>query len=433
MLQLGGLDALVPSVPGKVAVTAVTLVVVVAAWRGLDHLHAYDLDPVPGTWKHFVLSAASVLVTAGGGLFVITVWGLTSELVDVFEEYRLGPETIVNVVLAVIILAMAYGATDLIGRVTRELTDSRHAISEHQREILYRLSQVSLYVVAITVILGLWSVDLGGLLIGAGFLGIVVGLAARQTLGALLAGFVLMFSRPFEIGDWVEIGDHEGIVTDITIVTTRMQTFDGEYVMVPNDVVSAESVVNRSRKGRLRIEVDVGVDYDADPKHAADVALDAVKGLDAVLRVPTPQVVVKEFADSSVVLGVRVWIDNPSARRKWRTRTAVVSAVKEAFASEGVKIPFPQRELMGREETEGLVLAEGQRLAGGPESDAESEAATADGGTAHGQEQEQSADDGSDVEDGTDADDADSTDSESNGDTVGGKNEEESDEGDDRS
>ena len=441
MLQIGGLDALVPSFPGKVAVTAVTLVVVVAAWRGLDHLHAYDIDVVPGTWKHFVLSAASVLVTAGGGLFVITVWGLTGELVDVFEEYSLGPETIVNIVLAVIILAMAYGATDLIGRVTRELTDSRHAISEHQREILYRLSQVSLYVVAITVILGLWSVDLGGLLIGAGFLGIVVGLAARQTLGALLAGFVLMFSRPFEIGDWVEIGDHEGIVTDISIVTTRMQTFDGEYVMVPNDVVSADSVVNRSRKGRLRIEVDVGVDYDADPSHAADVALDAVKRLDAVLRVPTPQVVVKEFADSSVVLGVRVWIDNPSARRKWRTRTAVVSAVKEAFASEGVKIPFPQRELMGREETEGLVLAEGQRLAGGPESDsgsdpdAESEAATADGGTAHGQEQEHDPDDGGDTEDETDADDAD-IESNANADNADENEDTEGDgddEGDDRS
>jgi small-conductance mechanosensitive channel len=235
-----------------------------------------------------------------------------------------------------------------------------------------------------------------------------------------------MFSRPFEIGDWVEIGDHEGIVTDITIVTTRMQTFDGEYVMVPNDVVSAESVVNRSRKGRLRIEVDVGVDYDADPKHAADVALDAVKGLDAVLRVPTPQVVVKEFADSSVVLGVRVWIDNPSARRKWRTRTAVVSAVKEAFASEGVKIPFPQRELMGREETEGLVLAEGQRLAGGPE---------ADGGTAHGQEQEHDPDDGGDTEDETDADDAD-IESNANADNADENEDTEGDgddEGDDRS
>jgi small-conductance mechanosensitive channel len=380
MLQLGGLDALVPSLTGKALVTLVTLAVVLATWRAVERLHDHDTDTVPRTLRHFGLSAASVLVTAAGGLVVIAVWGLTGPLVDVFESYSLGPETVVNAVLAIIILATAYGTTDLVGRVTHELTDSRHAISEHQREILYRLSQVSIYVVALSVVLGLWGVDLGGLLVGAGFLGIVVGLAARQTLGALLAGFVLMFSRPFEIGDWVEIGDHEGIVTDITIVTTRMQTFDGEYVMVPNDVVSAESVVNRSRKGRLRIEVDVGIDYAADPRQAAEVARDAVRELDAVLRVPTPQVVVKEFADSAIVLGVRVWIDNPSARRKWRTRTAVVGAVKEAFEREGVKIPFPQREVMGREETGGLVLSEGQRLAGDSGPDSGSATAEADGG-----------------------------------------------------
>jgi small-conductance mechanosensitive channel len=382
MLQSGSLDALVPSIPAKVAVTLATVAVVLGAWRGLEQLHARDTDRVPGTWRHLGLSAASVLVSAGGGLLVIAVWGLTGPLVEVFESYSLGPEAVVNIVLALVILAAAYGTTGLVSRVTRELADGQSAITEHQREIVYRLSQVSVYTLASLLILGgLFRIDLGGLLVGAGFLGIVVGLAARQTLGALLAGFVLMFSRPFEIGDWIEVGEYEGIVTDITIVTTRIQTFDGEYVMVPNDVVSAESVVNRSRKGRLRIEVDVGVDYDADPRHAADVARDAVRELDSVMRVPTPQVVVKEFVDSAVLLGVRVWIDNPSARRKWRARTAVVGAVKEAFEREGVKIPFPQRELTGREETGGLMISEGERLAGGPDTGTEAATPEPDGGT----------------------------------------------------
>jgi small-conductance mechanosensitive channel len=406
MLQ-SSIDALATSLPAKALVTLVTVVAVMGTWRLIDALHEHETDVVPGTWRHLGLSAASVLVTVGGGLLVIAVWGLTGPLLNVFAAYRLGPETVVNVVLAVVIVATAYGMTDLVGQVTRELSDSRRAITEHQREIIYRLSQVSLYAIAGTIILGgLWGVDLGGLLVGAGFLGIVVGLAARQTLGALLAGFVLMFSRPFEIGDWVEIGDHEGIVTDITIVTTRMQTFDGEYVMVPNDVVSSESVVNRSRKGRLRIEVDVGIDYDADPTHAAEVARDAVKQVNAVMRVPTPQVVVKEFVDSAVLLGVRVWIDNPSARRKWRTRTAVVSAVKEAFEREDVKIPFPQRELTGREEAGGFVLAEGQTLAGGVDAPTPEP----DGGRDH---------DGREADADRDAD-RDDTERERGGDTAGG-------------
>ncbi|WP_136590163.1 mechanosensitive ion channel family protein [Salinigranum halophilum] len=383
--QPTGLDALVPGIPEKVVVTVVAVLVVSGVWRVADYLHdrSDESTLLPSTWRHLLVSGMGVLVTVGGGLFVVAVWGLTGPLVEEVQSYGLGPQSVVNVVLALVIIVTAYGMTDLVGRITRELSDSRRAITEHQREIVYRLSQVSLYTVAGSLILGIWGVDLGGVLVGAGFLGIVVGLAARQTLGALLAGFVLMFSRPFEIGDWVEIGEHEGIVTDITIVTTRMQTFDGEYVMVPNDVVSSESVVNRSRKGRLRIEVDVGIDYDADPRAAAEVARDAVGGLDNVLRVPTPQVVVKEFADSAVLLGVRVWIDNPSARRMWRTRTAVVSAVKRAFDEEGIKIPFPQRELTGREESGGFHLADGSVLAGGEEV-----AAEADGGQSESREAE---------------------------------------------
>jgi small-conductance mechanosensitive channel len=378
MLQTTGPDALVSTLPEKVAATLVALVVVVAVWRVTDYLHTHsdESDRFPNAWRHLLLSGASLLATFGGGLFVIAVWGLTGPLVEEVRSYGLGPQSLVNAVLGLVIFVTAYAMTDVVGRITRELSDGRRAITEHQREIIYRLSQVALYTVAGSLVLGIWGVDLGGLLVGAGFLGIVVGLAARQTLGALLAGFVLMFSRPFEIGDWVEVGDHEGIVTDITIVTTRMQTFDGEYVMIPNDVVSSESVINRSRKGRLRIEVDVGVDYGADPREAAETALDAVRGLDNVLRVPTPQAVVKEFADSAVVLGVRVWIDNPSARRMWRTRTAVVGAVKTAFDEEGIKIPFPQRELMGREEAGGLQLGDGATLTGREER----VAAEADGG-----------------------------------------------------
>ncbi len=413
-LQTTGLDSLVPTLPEKVAVTLVALLIVSATWRVTDYLHTRsdESDWLPSTWRHLLLSGASLLTTFGGGLFVIAVWGLAGPLFEEIQSYGLGPQSVVNAVLGLIVFVTAYAMTDVVGRITRELSDGRRAITEHQREIVYRLSQVTLYTIAGSLVLGIWGVDLGGILVGAGFLGIVVGLAARQTLGALLAGFVLMFSRPFEIGDWIEVGDHEGIVTDITIVTTRMQTFDGEYVMIPNDVVSSESVVNRSRKGRLRIEVDVGVDYDADPREAAKVARDAVRGLDNVLRVPTPQVVVKEFGASAVVLGVRVWIDNPSARRMWRTRTAVVGAVKTAFDEAGIKIPFPQRELTGREEAGGLRLAEGAVLAGEEEPEV---AAEADGGRADadasGTASEESGDNDEADHDEADHDDGDDGDS----------------------
>ncbi|AZH25215.1 mechanosensitive ion channel family protein [Haloplanus aerogenes] len=303
------------------------------------------------------VSALVTLATGGGIIAVVLLWDLIGPLQ---RSYRsLGLEDIAGrVLLSVVILATTYALTGFVGRVIGEFTGQRSTISEHQREIIYRLTQVSLYTLAVLVVVGLFTQNLGSLIVGAGFLGIVVGMAARQTLGAALAGFVLMFSRPFEIGDWVEIGDREGIVTEITIVTTRIQTFDGEYVMLPNDEVSGQPITNRTRKGRLRIEVEVGVDYDHDPERAAEIARETVRGLDEVLQVPTPQVVGKRFGDSAIVLGVRVWIDNPSSRRMWRARTAVIEAVTDAFEEEGIKIPFPQRELMGRTEEGGFAIAE---------------------------------------------------------------------------
>jgi len=188
-----------------------------------------------------------------------------------------------------------------------------------------------------------------------------VGYALSDFLGHVIAGFVLMFSKPFEVGDWVEIGTDEGIVSEITIVNTRIQSVDGEYIVIPNDLVSGNPVVNRTRRGRLRIEVEVGVDYRTDPDEAGEIAVEAVSELDRVLNAPSPQAVSKEFSNSSILLGVRGWIDNPSARRRWRARTRMISAIKAAFADNGIKIPYPQRELSGRAETGGFRLADGEQ------------------------------------------------------------------------
>ena len=346
----------------SLGVVAVVVAVRVGARRWLDNGRA-SAD----SRRRLAVSGGITVVTGAGVVVLIGIWGLLDPLAAAYRELGIGSLG-GELVLSAVLLGAAYALTGFVGRVIEEFAGTRARISEHQREILYRLTQATLYTVVGLTVITLFTDNVGSLLVGAGFLGIVVGMAARQTLGAMLAGFVLMFSRPFEIGDWVEIGDDEGIVTQITIVNTRLQTFDGEHVMLPNDEVSSQPIVNRTRKGRLRVEVEVGVDYDVRPKRAADVAVAAVDDLDAVSTVPSPQTVVKRFGDSAVVLGVRAWIDDPSARRMWRARTAIVDAVHGAFDEADIDIPFPQRAVSARE---GEVLAE---------ADGETVAAATDGG-----------------------------------------------------
>ncbi|WP_058828312.1 mechanosensitive ion channel family protein [Haloferax sp. Q22] len=366
--------SLFPTFELRVAASVLVTVAVVAVWRLGARLHDKEVDFVSMPVWHLSVTVLRLVVVGGGGAFVFTVWSLSGDIGTISAQYDLNRQTFVRIVLSLAFVVGAYVLTTVLGRFIGEIASTRPEISDHQREIIYRIAQVTTYLATLAVILGIWRADLGGFLVGAGFLGIVVGMAARQTLGALIAGFVIMFSRPFEIGDWVEVGDHEGIVTEITVVNTRIQTFDGEFVMIPNDVVSSESLVNRSRKGRLRLDVEVGVDYETDLDRAADVAQSAVEDLDEVLSVPKPQVVAKQFGDSAVVLGVRPWIDRPSARRWWRARTATISAVSEAFAEEDITIPFPQRELSERNPSRPVPLTDQQ-----PEASPEADGGVEDG------------------------------------------------------
>ena len=322
-------------------VTGVALLAVFVLARRETARHESRLVSVSaGLMTLAALGAASAVL--------VVVWNVEAAAVQTIDDAQIQAGLAVKSFLSVAFLVAVYVATGVVHRIVERFMKQRNGITDHQAEVTYRIVQISVYVLALLTVLGFWSVNLSGLLIGAGFAGIVVGMAARQTLGAVIAGLVLMFSRPFEIGDWVKVGDKDGIVTDITIVNTRLQTFDGEYVMLPNDYVGSNEVVNRSRKGRLRIHVEVGVDYGTDVERAREVAKEAMSDVEDILTVPRPQVVFTEFGDSAVVLDLRFWIDKPSARRMWRAQTSVIGAVKSAFDDAGITIPFPQRSLSPR-------------------------------------------------------------------------------------
>ncbi|MCL9813778.1 mechanosensitive ion channel family protein [Natranaeroarchaeum aerophilus] len=344
VMGVTGLAEEVASTEGKILVTLLAILgAVLASWfarRAQSQLKRF----VSPTVADLIASVVVIGVFATAVGLLVELWGLSNDVLAEIEAFELSA-VIPQLIVTVLVLVGAQVFTGVIRRLLDDLMGSSDAVTRHQRQVTYRLSQLLIWTFALFVVLGVWQVNVSGLLVGAGFLGIVVGMAARQTLGSLLAGFVLMFSRPFEIGDWVQVGrdDQEGIVTDITMMNTRIETVDGEYVMVPNDVISSQAIVNRSRKGRLRVDIEVGVDYDTDLERAKELALDAVEDVEDAEDAPTPQVVSKRFGDSAILLGVRFWIDSPSARRYNRARTQAIGSIKDRYDEAGITIPFPQR------------------------------------------------------------------------------------------
>ncbi|WP_053948551.1 mechanosensitive ion channel family protein [Halolamina sediminis] len=349
--------ALTTSTDMRLLLTLVALVVLGLVGSGVRSLGSRLKDHVDDPVAESVQAGIVTVWTAVTAMFLIAVWRAGRLLEQGLSQIDPSRQQVAAIALSIAVFVAAYGLTRITKSSIRRLSKERGAISDHQQEVAHHLVQLFVFAMGVLVVLGIWNVDPGQLLLGAGAAGVVIGLAARQTLGAVLAGFVVLFSRPFDLGDWVVIGEEEGIVTDISVFNTQLRTFDDEYVMIPNDIVTDTEIRNRSRKGRLRIETDVGVDYDTDVEHAMATAAEAMAETETPMERPDPNVVLAEFGGSSVVLRLRYYIDNPSARKMWKARTEVIAAVKEAFAAEGIKIPFPQRELSGRPEPGGFAAS----------------------------------------------------------------------------
>ncbi len=304
------------------------------------------------------VGALQLALFAIAGVAILALWGqlpLVRAAIPIAETVlSIGA----RVALTAALLGGAYIASGLLEDVIDELSADTDQITAHQQQLLTRIGQVGLLAVVGITALGIWGVNLGGLLVGAGFLGIVLGMAARQTLGSLIAGFVLMFSRPFEIGDWVEIGEEEGFITDITIMNTHMRNFDGEFVVIPNDNVTNVAVTNRSREGRLRIHMDVGIGYENDPERASEIASEVLSDLEPIANNPPPHVVPSGFGDSAILLDLRYWIDPPTPQARWRSKAAVVEAIQRRFEEADISIPYPQRTITHAAEPQGDVRSE---------------------------------------------------------------------------
>jgi Small-conductance mechanosensitive channel len=250
-----------------------------------------------------------------------------------------------DILLTVLLLVGGLVGVKGLKQAADHFAATRAGITEHQTEVLYRIVQLGIFGFILTTIVNIWGYNLGGFILGAGFLGIVLGMAARRTLGTALAGFVLMFSRPFEVGDWVEIGDEGGTVTDIAMMNTRIRTAHGEELVVPSDRVREATIINKDWQGALRLEASIGIDHKADIARAIAIAEDALTDLETVSADQPPKVVVESYDSygASMNLKFLFWIDSPTYDRKLETRSDVITAVTDTFVDHDIDFAYPMR------------------------------------------------------------------------------------------
>ena len=201
--------------------------------------------------------------------------------------------------------------------------------------------------VAVFVLGSLWALRVSGLevgpLLGAmGVGGIAVAFAAQDLLQNFLAGLLIQARRPFKVGDQITSLDYEGTVLDIDLRATRLRTYDGLDVVLPNAEVLRHPIVNHTRTPLRRTTLVVGVAYDTDLALAQRVLIESLTGLDELQATPTPKAWAQEFGESAITFAVMFWHASDMAST-WAARSAAAMAVKRGLDRAGVQIPFPQR------------------------------------------------------------------------------------------
>ncbi len=211
--------------------------------------------------------------------------------------------------------------------------------------IAQKVLGVVLYFLAFTVVLSHFGINITALITTAGIASLAIALAAQDTLGNMLAGFILLSDRPFREGDRIELANGvRGDVLQIGVRSTKILSREGKYVVIPNKDLANGQVINHVLPDpTMRLRIPVGVAYGTDLRKVKSIIRSILAENPRVLKDPPPRIYFTEFADSSLNLLVRCWIED--ARAQWPVTDEINMAVKDRFEAEGIEIPFPQRDI----------------------------------------------------------------------------------------
>jgi len=262
---------------------------------------------------------------------------------DIADHYQLLPEWLQLLTRLAVVTIVGFGmvrtATYLI---VRGLSANRR-IDKTVNSFVTRLVHIAGHLFLTMILLGMIGVDVGAMIGSLAIGGLVLGFALKDSLGNLAAGFMLLFYRPFNVDDIVEVDKHMGNVIDLGFALTTIRQYDGQIVTIPNGAVLGGAIVNFSREPNRRVKCAVGIAYDDDIDTAVRAILAALPGSDArILTEPAPAVIIKGLGPSSVDLEVRVWTRNDDFGG---VNATLAKTVKTAIGDAGCTIPFPQQDV----------------------------------------------------------------------------------------
>lgn len=233
---------------------------------------------------------------------------------------------------------LAVKAADRIGN---KITNSKSLQS-----LLRKSANITAWILGIMLacLIAFPGFSLGDIIATLGLGSVAVGFAFQDIFKNFLSGILILIQRPFRIDDQIVIGDYEGTVEQIDIRVTRIRTYAGERVLVPNSEVFTSAVRVRTAYSKRRTDLAVGVDYNTSLPEARQILQRTIEQVEGVLNRPSPEIDLVGFGDSSIDLIVRYWT-KPRQNEVRVVQTSAIMAIKKALDAADIGIPYPIRTL----------------------------------------------------------------------------------------
>lgn len=231
-------------------------------------------------------------------------------------------------------IAISKGLLKIFTRFMKKTNTDHTAIS-----FLRSLVKILLYTIVFIITLSILNIPMTSIIAVISAAGLAVGLALQNSLSNLAGGFIILFSKPFKSGDYVETNSASGVVESIGILYTKILTSDNKTIYIPNGKVSDSQIINYSEQPIRRVDLEFGISYSDDVEKAKSVIRNLAEGYNLVLKDPEPFVRLGVQAEDSLQIIVRLWTETANY---WQVKFDFTEMVNNAFSENNITIPFRQ-------------------------------------------------------------------------------------------
>lgn len=218
-------------------------------------------------------------------------------------------------------------------------TTMKSRLDKSAATFIISIVTVVLYIALVIVVVSALGFSTAGIIAAFSAIALAVALALQDSLASLANGIIIIFTKPFKKGNYVEINGKDGLVQDIRLFNTKIVTYNNEEILIPNNQILGSTLINYSTMSLRRVVIEVPIPYSAELSEVKEILLSTLNSHQDVVKTPAPAVVLDGYGDSALKFKARAWTPN---EKYWDTRASLFEMIFNNLREKGIEIPFNQ-------------------------------------------------------------------------------------------